>query len=60
MIALSLKIDSLFEFENSRLRGSEKIGYAVNQGRGMMEYWSAGMLGLVEWDLIFIRGIALK
>jgi hypothetical protein len=48
MIALSLKIDSLFEFENSRLRGSEKIGYAVNQGRGMMEYWSAGMLGLVE------------
>jgi hypothetical protein len=30
------------------LRGSEDFGYAVNQGRGMMEYWGAGMLGLVE------------
>jgi hypothetical protein len=25
-----------------------------------MEYWRAGMLGLVEWDLILIRGIGLK
>ena len=27
---------------------SEKIGDAVNQGRGLMEYWIAGMLGLVD------------
>jgi hypothetical protein len=40
---------NLFEFENLVLWArSEKIGYALNQGRGMMEYWSAGMLGLVE------------
>jgi hypothetical protein len=39
----------LFEFENLVLWArSEKIGYAVNQGRGMMEYWSAGMLGLAD------------
>ena len=44
----------------SRHRESQKIGYAINQGRGMMEYWSAGMLDLVEWDLILIRGIALR
>ncbi|CAB1071222.1 hypothetical protein D1AOALGA4SA_1144 [Olavius algarvensis Delta 1 endosymbiont] len=24
-------------------------------GRGMMEYWNVGMLGLVEWNLILKR-----
>jgi hypothetical protein len=31
-------------------RGSVKIGYAVNQGRGMMEYWSAGPGEMWEKD----------
>jgi hypothetical protein len=31
---------------------SEKIGCALDISRGMMEYWSDGLLGLVERDLI--------
>ena len=27
---------------------SEKIGYALNQCHGTMEYWNAGILGLVQ------------
>jgi hypothetical protein len=34
---------------------SEKIGFAVNIHRGMMEYWKDGMLGLVDCGLLFIR-----
>jgi len=35
--------------ENLVLWGrSAKLGYAVNQGRGMMEYWNAGVMGLME------------
>jgi len=34
---------------------SETIGSAENICHGMMEYWNDGMLGLVEWDLYFIR-----
>jgi hypothetical protein len=30
---------------------SEKIGCAVIQHSGMMEYWSVGIMGLAEWDL---------
>ena len=42
-----------FVAENLVLRArSEKIGCAVNQHSGMMEYWSVGMMGLAEWDLI--------
>ena len=43
-----------FVAENLILRArSEKIGYAVNQHSGMMEYWSVGIMVLAEWDLIF-------
>jgi hypothetical protein len=27
--------------------GSEKIGYAVNECHGVLEYWSVGILGLM-------------
>jgi len=38
--------------ENLVLRArSEKIGCAVIQHSGMMEYWSVGIMGLAEWDL---------
>jgi hypothetical protein len=29
----------------------EKIGCAVIQHSGMMEYWSVGIMGFAEWDL---------
>jgi hypothetical protein len=32
--------------------GARSIGLAVNKHSGMMEYWSIGMMGLGEWDLI--------
>ena len=31
---------------------SEIIGCAVTLRSGMMEYWSDGIMGLAEWDLI--------
>ncbi len=46
----------LFKIENLVLWArSEKFCYAVNQGRGMLEYWNAGILGLAEWDLFLHR-----
>jgi len=29
-----------------------KIGCAVTIRNGMMEYWSVGIMGITDWDLI--------
>jgi len=55
-IVICLEFGIYFVAENLVLWArSETIGSAENICHGMMEYWNDGMLGLVEWDLYFIR-----
>jgi hypothetical protein len=49
------------DIESSVLRvRSEEIYFAVNLRSGVMEYWNAGILGLAEFDLLFIDGTEQK
>ena len=38
----------------------EKIGFAVKNAVGRLEYWNVGILGLVELDLFFIGLAAIQ
>jgi len=50
------KEEFYFNIENLVLWArSEKIAFAADLCRGVMEYWSVGILGLVEVDL-FLYG----